>query len=152
MSKKILTTCKNCNNKYEGNFCNECGQAKDTHRLNMHHIWHDLQHGLLHFDNGIFYTLKQLIIRPGHTIREYLDGKRVKHFKPASFVVILATIYGLISHFLIPDQIHFETSLDFGNLFSVYEKVINWTLNHFAIATLLMVISTTIASYITFKK
>ncbi len=97
----MTTICKNCNNHFEGNFCNNCGHAADIHKLNMHFIGHDLQHGLFHFDNGIFYTIKQLLTRPGHTIREFIDGKRVKHFKPLSLVVVLATLYGLLYHYFL---------------------------------------------------
>ncbi len=92
--------CKNCNTNFIGNFCYNCGQPANTKRLDFHSIWHDLQHGLLHFDKGIFYTIKQLFTKPGHTIREYLEGKRVKHFKPFSLVVLLATIYALLYHYL----------------------------------------------------
>src|SRR6478672_4201985 len=147
-----MTFCKNCNYQFEGNFCNHCGQAANTHRLNMHHIWHDLQHGLFHFDNGIFYTMKQLLTRPGHTIREFISGKRVRHSKPLSFVIILATIYGLLYHFLIPDSFGVKAIDTSDSLLGVYEKVINWSLDHFAYATLIMIISATIASYLVFKK
>lgn len=146
------TTCQNCNHRFSGKFCNHCGQAADTHRLNMHHIWHDLQHGLFHLDNGIFYTIKQLLTRPGHSIREFIQGKRVRHFKPLSFVIVLATIYGLLYHFLIPKTVDEQANLTTGNIVSVYKKVINWSLEHFAYATLIMIISATIASYLVFKK
>ncbi len=92
--------CKNCNTNFFGNFCYNCGQSAKTKRLDFHSIWHDLQHGVFHFDNGIFYTVVELFTRPGHTIREYLEGKRVKHFKPFSLVVLLATIYALLHHYL----------------------------------------------------
>ena len=60
---------------------------------------HDLQHGILHFDKGIFFTIKELFTRPGHSIREYIEGKRVDHFKPISLVIVLATIYGFLYHY-----------------------------------------------------
>jgi hypothetical protein len=144
--------CRNCNHEFEGDFCNHCGQAADTHRLNMHHIWHDLQHGLFHFDNGIFYTIKQLLTRPGYTIREYINGKRVRHFKPLSFVIILATLYGLLYHYLIGNIFEVEPTHAPQDVLSVYEKVILWSTDHFAYATLILIISTTIASYLVFKR
>lgn len=71
----MTAICKNCDNTFEGNFCNNCGQSKDTHKLSMHYIWHDLQHGIFHFDNGIFYTIKNLLTKPGVSIREFIEGK-----------------------------------------------------------------------------
>jgi hypothetical protein len=74
-------TCKNCHQTYTGNYCNNCGQPADTHKINIHYLWHDIQHGLFHFDKGVTYTAKQLFTRPGHSIREFIEGKRVKHIK-----------------------------------------------------------------------
>ncbi|MDB5288144.1 MAG: hypothetical protein JWR05_3093, partial [Mucilaginibacter sp.] len=112
----------------------------------------DLQHGLFHFDNGIFYTIKQLLTKPGHTIREFIDGKRVRHFKPLSFVVLLATIYGLIYHQLINIPFDVEPIRAEESITSIYEKVSHWSIEHFAYATLILILSTTIASYLVFKK
>mgnify|MGYP006179009015 CR=1 FL=1 len=90
--------CKNCGHIYSGQFCNNCGQPSDTHKLNLHFIWHDLQHAFLHFDKGVLFTAKELFTRPGNSIREFIEGKRVKHFKPISLVIILATLYGVLRH------------------------------------------------------
>ena len=89
-------TCKNCNQTFKGHYCNNCGQPADTHKINAHFLWHDIQHGLLHFDNGIPYSIKQLFIRPGHSIREFIEGKRVRHFKPLSLVAVLGALYGFL--------------------------------------------------------
>lgn len=96
----MKTTCKNCNTSFNGNFCFTCGQPAKTERLDVHSVWHDIQHGLLHIDKGILYTVKLLFTRPGQSIKAYLEGKRVKHFKPLSLVIILATIYALLNHYL----------------------------------------------------
>lgn len=146
------TICKNCGQKFEGNYCNHCGQSADTPKLTMRHIWIDLQNGIVNFDKGILFTVKQLLTRPGHSIREYIEGRRVRHFKPLSFVVVLATIYGLLYHFLIPTTFDVNTLNSADNLLSVYEKVINWSVDHFAYATLILIFSTTIASYLVFKR
>ncbi len=95
----MTITCKNCNSAFKGNFCPTCGQAANTHRLDLHSVWHDIEHGLLHVDKGLVYTIIQLFTRPGHAIREYIAGKRVKHFRPVSMVIILAIIYALLNHY-----------------------------------------------------
>ena len=88
--------CKNCNYNFKGKYCNNCGQTADTHRLDFHYLWHQFKHGLLHFDDGILYSGIELFTRPGHSIREFVNGKRVGYF---SFVTLLLLILG-ISHFL----------------------------------------------------
>ena len=67
--------------------------------MNFHFLWHDIQHGLLHFDKGILFTSKELFTRPGSSIREFIEGKRVSHFKPISLIIVLATVYGILYHY-----------------------------------------------------
>lgn len=140
--------CKNCNNQFNGDYCNQCGQSANTHRLDPHFLWHDLMHGIFHLDSGILFTIKQLVTRPGHAIREFLQGKRVKHFKPFSFVIVLATIYGFLFHYLIYEV---QPVIKPDETLSIIENVVNWTISHFSFAILLFILSNTIASYKIFK-
>jgi hypothetical protein len=146
------TVCKNCNQQFVGNFCNHCGQAADTHKLSMHFIWHELQHGLFHFDNGIFYTIRQLLTRPGHTIREFINGKRVHHFKPLSLVVVLATFYGVFTHYLIGNFIKVKTEGSQEDVVSIFVNVTRWMTDHLAYTSFIMIIGATISTYFLFKK
>lgn len=97
------TSCKNCNKELTSgqNYCPECGQNTDIHRINFHFLLHEVQHGIFHVDGGILYTIKELFTRPGHSIREYLEGKRKKHFKPVLLIMILGTITALINHWIL---------------------------------------------------
>lgn len=152
-TETIMTnTCKNCDQHFNGNFCNTCGQTANTHKINSHFLWHDIQHGLLHFDNGIFYTIKQLFTRPGHTIREFIDGKRIRHFKPLSLVIILATIYGLLIHNF---NIEFIPQLERTRSpqeINFYEKIKDWLTNHYSWATLILLPFYAFGSFIAYKK
>lgn len=93
----MITKCLNCNSDIQNNFCSVCGQKASTHRYSLQHFFvHDLVHGVFHFDKGFFYTLKELFIRPGHSIREYIEGKRINHFNYFSFALIIL----VLSHYL----------------------------------------------------
>ncbi|MGC4232091.1 MAG: DUF3667 domain-containing protein [Niabella sp.] len=93
----MAKTCLNCTNPVTENFCPKCGQKASVHRYSFKHfIKHDLVHGIWHVDNGIVFTIKELFTRPGHSIREFINGKRVGYF---SFFTLLVLILG-ISHFL----------------------------------------------------
>jgi hypothetical protein len=140
--------CKNCNHKFEGNYCNSCGQSAETHKLNLHFIWHDIQHGLFHFDKGVLYTTKELFTRPGNSIREFIDGKRVKHFKPISLVIIVGTIYSILFKVFHLKFLKEETVQHYENLKNFDE----WTLHHYTWIILLSIPFFTFSSYILFKK
>ncbi|MBD3905507.1 DUF3667 domain-containing protein [Chryseobacterium sp. Ch-15] len=53
---------------------------------------------MVYYIKGIWYSIKQLYLQPGHAIRDYIEGKRINHFKPLSLVIVLATVYALIYH------------------------------------------------------
>lgn len=146
----MLITCKNCGNTFKGNFCNKCGQSAETHKLNIHFLWHDIQHGLLHFDHGILYTAKKLFTRPGDTIRGFIEGKRVKHFKPISLVVLLATFYGLLRHLF-----HFSI-LDRKSISAIqgveYNSINEWISSHYSWIILVSIPMFSLASFLIFRK
>ncbi|MBO0931563.1 DUF3667 domain-containing protein [Fibrella aquatilis] len=93
-------TCRNCANPFEGHFCNQCGQSAHTHAVNWHYIWHEVPHSVWHLDRGILFTLRELCTRPGHTVREFLAGKRVKHYRPLALLLILGAVVVFVTHSL----------------------------------------------------
>jgi hypothetical protein len=143
----MATTCKNCNHPFTGNYCNHCGQSAETHRLDFHFLAHDIQHGLFHIDRGIFYTAKELFTRPGNSIREFIEGKRVNHFKPISLLVILASIYGLLYH-----NFHIHLMKNSADTKLNLTEFNEWTATHFAWMTLATIPLYTIGTYICFRK
>ena len=96
MKKHTIIHCKNCGHNFHGNYCPECGQNAHTERIDSHFFLHDIPHSVLHIDKGFFFTFKELIVRPGHAIREYLDGKRVRHFRPLAYLLLLSTLSALV--------------------------------------------------------
>lgn len=145
-------TCKNCGQHFKGHFCNNCGQAARTHEINIHFLWHDIQHGFFHFDNGIFYTAKQLFTRPGHSIREYIQGKRVKHFKPISLVILLATVYGLLSHTFHINVISEINITGLGNDEINAQQIKDWIDSHYAWVSLFTLPFYALGTFIAFRK
>lgn len=89
--------CLNCGRNVLENFCPNCGQKATTHRYSIKHfIVHDLIHGLWYLESGILITIKKLFTKPGHSIRAFIQGKRVGYF---SFITLLLIILG-ITHFI----------------------------------------------------
>ncbi|WP_257669653.1 DUF3667 domain-containing protein [Parapedobacter tibetensis] len=93
-----MKQCLNCNAEIRGNYCAACGQKASTHRFSLKHIFsHDFIHGIFHLDKGILFTAKGLLLRPGHSIREYVAGKRVRHFNYFTMLLILIALSYYIS-------------------------------------------------------
>jgi presenilin-like A22 family membrane protease len=89
----MASKCLNCDQNIEGNFCSNCGQKTSIHRFSIKHFFaHDLLHGLFHIDKGFLFTITELFTRPGNSIREYIQGKRVNHFNYFAAAILIITI------------------------------------------------------------
>ena len=78
--------CLNCNNEVKEQFCPICGQKTSTHRFSFSHIFNNgVLNGIFNVNKSLFYTLKELFTRPGHSIREYIQGKRIRHFNALAY-------------------------------------------------------------------
>ena len=89
--------CLNCGHAVPDRYCGRCGQdAHHTHRLTLKDMPHDVLHSIWHIDKGILYTLKTMVRRPGLTIRAYLAGQRVDHFRPLSLLFLITGLYALL--------------------------------------------------------
>lgn len=93
-------SCRNCGYVFAGNYCPQCSQRADTHRITWHYIWHELPHSVWHVDKGILFTIRELFTRPGYTIREFLDGKRVNHYRPLALLLLLGALLVFLSQSL----------------------------------------------------
>ena len=145
--------CKNCNNQFEGKFCNNCGQKADTQRFTLHYLWQDVKPLIFKFSNkGILYTSRQLFTRPGHSIREYIEGKRVVHFGPFSLLLAFAALYGFLYHYFKIDP--FSDISGDGSLFGDIgpERMNEWISTHFSLVTILALPLYSFSSYIVFRK
>lgn len=87
--------CLNCGAALTGPYCHQCGQQGHVHRT-LHAFWHDLLHGVLHFEGKIWRTLPLLAWRPGMLTRRYIDGERAKFVSPlALFLFSVFLMFGV---------------------------------------------------------
>jgi hypothetical protein len=94
MTETILNECKNCGHSFEGKYCNHCGQKANVKRFMLRNLHDEFIHGFFHVHHGILFTIKELFIRPGISIRGYISGKRVTYFNPFTYLVLLSILAG----------------------------------------------------------
>src|SRR6478735_6443694 len=73
--------CLNCGTPLVGPHCYRCGQHAHVHRT-MGAFFHDLIHGVLHFDGKTWRTLPLLAWKPGELTRRYIAGERARFVSP----------------------------------------------------------------------
>lgn len=82
-------------------FCSNCGQKTDTHRINFKHfIFHDILHGIWHFEKGILFTIKEAFTRPGQAAADYISGKRIKYYNVFYLNLLIIGLNIYFSHVL----------------------------------------------------
>jgi len=129
-----MTNCKSCNAVLAGNFCSNCGHPAKTKRIDGHYIMHEIEH-VLHFEKGILYTIKELLIKPGASVKEFLAENRSRLVKPIIFIIITSLIYTLITHFFHIEEGYINFSLDKN---SAVTAISRWIQNHYGYANILM--------------
>ncbi|MCU0368886.1 MAG: DUF3667 domain-containing protein [Cyclobacteriaceae bacterium] len=93
----MTATCLNCNKELNGDYCSHCGQSAKTHRFTLKYVFkQDFLFSILHVNRGLLYSIKELFTRPGHSIREYIKGKRVTHLNYFTLLVIILLVFSLV--------------------------------------------------------
>ena len=96
------SACLNCGTQLVGRHCHQCGQAAHVHK-SLGAFFHDLLHGVFHFEGKIWHTLPKLILRPGRLTREYIDGRRASYVSP-----IALFLFSVFLMFAAVKNLHWE--------------------------------------------
>jgi Protein of unknown function (DUF3667) len=100
------SACLNCATPLLGKHCHQCGQAAHVHRT-LGAFFHDLLHGVLHFEGKIWRTLPLLAFKPGKLTREYIDGRRASYVSPiALFLFVVFLSFAVFN--ALGDPVHFD--------------------------------------------
>jgi hypothetical protein len=95
-----------------------------------------------------FYTLKALFLRPGNTVRDYLEGQRKQYFSPFLYVLILCGVYVVFSHFF-ENPAQASKPLDWSNIQGAIKSIEE---RYYKIVVVAMVLPMTIGSFVAFYK
>ncbi len=129
-----MKNCKTCNTELSGKYCSDCGQPFELKRIDANYIKHEIEH-VLHFEKGIFYTIKELIIRPGKNVREFFTENRNRLVKPIIFIIITSLIYTIINHYFhIEEQYIQQDGLDHSTI----GKMMIWVQEHYGYANIIL--------------
>lgn len=84
--------CCTCGEEFQGNYCPRCGQPAKIGRYSF-------KAALLLFldvwgmgNRGMFRTLRDLILRPGYMIRDYISGMQMAYFPPFKLLFLLTAL------------------------------------------------------------
>lgn len=115
-------------------FCSNCKQNIKPKRIDGRYIIHEIEH-VLHFERGILYTIRELLLRPGENIRNFIGENRSRLVKPIIFIIVTSLIYTLISHFFHIEEGYIK--LDSGKVNEI-NTINNWVQSHYGYSNIIM--------------
>lgn len=89
--------CKNCENIFEGKYCNQCGQKVMEQRFTVKQIFTTLISIITNLESGFLKTAKSLFKAPAQLINDYINGKTRPYYHPLRYLIILTTITTVIN-------------------------------------------------------
>lgn len=90
--------CACCGTEFVGNFCPRCGQSASVNRFSLKQAI-DLFLDVWDVNNrSVFRTMRDMLLRPGYMIRDYLNGMQAGYFSPFKMFFLLATLSLLVEH------------------------------------------------------
>jgi len=137
-----MASCSNCKTESLGDFCSCCGNPLVIHRIDKSYLTQELLK-LIGYERGFLYTAKELFLRPGKVIREYIQEDRQKITKPITYLILTSLIYTFISHYFKTDVIQNEMIKSiYGD--SLIYQLFYWIQNNYGYANLLLLVPITL--------
>ena len=91
--------CLNCGTVLVGPHCHSCGQSAHIHRTAAA-LFHDIAHGVFHFEGRTWHTIPLLFWRPGELTRRYVQGERTNFVSPMALflfsVFLMVAVFGIV--------------------------------------------------------
>lgn len=93
----VCHVCSTCATEYTGNYCPRCGQSAKISRYSFKKAF------LLFLDvwglgnRGMFRTIRDLLMRPGYMIRDYLSGMQMAYFPPFKLFFLVSALSLVVS-------------------------------------------------------
>jgi hypothetical protein len=106
--------CKNCENRFSGNYCPQCGQSVKDYDKPFRFIIIDFMGNLFAFDTRLWNTLKNMLFRPGKIEQDYSEGKRARYMPPFRLYVFISFIFFLMITWISENNIRNGTDKGFS--------------------------------------
>lgn len=88
--------CKNCETKFVGNFCPNCGQSTKDYDKPFGFIMYDLMGNIFAFDTRLWRTLVTILFKPGKMAHEFIIGHRIRYMPPFRFYIFVSFVFFML--------------------------------------------------------
>jgi hypothetical protein len=89
LESTVVQECRNCGRPGGGEYCNGCGQRYGQERLSFRLLQRWFVACFLDVDHGLLLTVRDMVLRPGRTIRSYVVTDSPADLNPSQLLVLL---------------------------------------------------------------
>jgi hypothetical protein len=108
--------CRNCSQTFKGNYCSNCGEKAVHEKFTLKNmIYNAIVVPFKEHRQGLPLTLKDLTIKPGDSIRNYIEGDRSSLYAADKFLLLagaLTIILNFRYHFFVNEFSNSETTFN----------------------------------------
>ena len=144
--------CNNCGHEFTGNFCPICSQKANAGRIG----WRSVHQGIMDIwglgTRSLLYSVWQLLLRPGHIICDYIDGKRQVSFPPVKMLFIVAVLYSMVCYWFFPKVLGINLEGDITKeQMAIMGDLSNWLKANYSWFALIMALLAVVPTWIMFR-
>ena len=144
-----MNICKKCKSEFRGNYCSNCGHPQEIERINGRYILSEIG-SVLNFQKGIFFTIKELFIRPGQNIKIFISEDRNRLVKPIMFILICSLVYTIFKQIFGFKDGYID--LQFDGSGSAISLIFQWITQNYGYSNILMSVFVALWIKILFRK
>lgn len=146
-----MNICKKCKNEIQSDYCPYCGHPQEIERINGRYIISEIG-SVLNFQKGIFHTIKELLIRPGQNIRQFISEDRSRLVKPIMFILICSLTYTIFEQIFEFKDEYIDFHVEFNDSDSVMSLIFQWISQNYGYSNILMSVFVAIWIKIFYRK
>lgn len=142
------TICNHCSYEVVNKFCSNCGHPRELTRINGQYVLSEIG-SVLNFRKGILFTIKELLIRPGKNIQQFILKDRNRLVKPIIFIIVCSLVYTFAQQLLRFEDgyVNYQGPSD-----SITVSFFAWIQNNYGYANILMALFIAMWIKILFRK
>lgn len=148
LEQKRMELCEYCKSEIKGDFCSKCGRPITLKRIDSNYVLTEIG-SVLNFEKGILYTIKELLLRPGENVQNFIHKDRKRLVKPVVFIILSSLTYTIIQQNLNFEDgyVNYSFSED-----SSSASIFDWVTNNYGYANLLIAMFIALWIKILFRK
>jgi len=137
-------------------YCPICGQPAKLKKIDKHYIIQELG-DFLFANKGMVYTIKNVLIKPGESVRRFITEDRYRFVKPVTFLFITALIYAIVNQIFnvsIVDHVpqNYMPQVDLKNFVPTTSLLLDSAFTHPGYWNIIMIVFITFGIKIFFRK